>query len=163
MIQETKISSWERLNRWVRIGRPESDKLWLATCKTYYRKGLGPKEDEKLDVSFWHTESWFESVNRQRLSSAYVFDSTSLLIHCLWFDSLTGRWDHKCQIDEWSSLCLPSNVHVVIENTSADNRTYLNTKLQNVLVNSENHTVNMPFAKCQLIVSDFIVPLFPHQ
>ena len=36
--------------------------------------------------------------------------------------------------------------YVVNENTSGDNRMYLNTKLQNLLVKSENHTVNSSFA-----------------
>ena len=52
---------------------------------------------------------------------------------------------------------------VVKENTSEDKRMYLNRELQNPPEQSENHTVNSFFAKCQPIVSDLVVYSSQHQ
>ncbi|CAH8489267.1 unnamed protein product [Schistosoma bovis] len=46
---------------------------------------------------------------------------------------------------------------VVNKNTSGDNRMYLSTKLQNVLLKPENNTVNTSFAKSQSIVLNLTV------
>ncbi|KAH9592309.1 Vesicle-mediated ER to Golgi transport protein, variant 2 [Schistosoma haematobium] len=52
---------------------------------------------------------------------------------------------------------------VMSMNTGDDNEVYLNTKLRNLLVKCENHTVNALFAKCPSIISDFVVPSFPYK
>lgn len=51
------------------------------------------------------------------------------------------------------------SVHMVInENTSGDDRMHLNTRLQNILLKSENYIVNTSFGKYQSIISDLIIP-----
>ncbi|CAH8512104.1 unnamed protein product [Schistosoma rodhaini] len=52
---------------------------------------------------------------------------------------------------------------VVNKSISEDSQMDLNTKLQNILVKSEYHTVNASFAKYSLFVPDFIVLAFPYQ